>query len=540
LQEIIPELLELQEAEGWLRPESLEALAARLQIPLHRLESVSTFYTHFRREAPAGEEISVCRDLSCRLAGSAAVRDGLHEWAAERSGVVVRETSCRGRCDRAPAAAIGHATVDPTDRSGLESRLSRNDREPEERPTRAWPAADPYSAEGGGEALTPWSVVREALRRPADEVIRRLEASGLRGMGGAGFPTARKWALVAAEQAPAKHVVCNADESEPGTFKDRELLHDLPHLVIEGMLLAARCVGADRGTLFIRHEYEPERRRIEAALESARAAGALGQKIFGSDFDFEIDVFVSPGGYILGEETALLECLEGRRGEPRNKPPFPGTHGLFGRPTVINNVETLVHAVGIAHWGSDWWASLGREGFSGHKFMSVSGDVRRPGVELHAIGTPLREVLESHGGMQAGATLLAIAPGGASSSFLAADALDLPLDFDAIAQAGSMLGSGAAVFVAEGRDLLEVGLDVTRFFRNESCGKCVPCRVGSQKAVELVEKAGGVSSDDEALLRSLHATMAQTSICGLGQVALGPLLSILDRFPDRVRRGSGG
>jgi len=552
LQELVRELLELQAREGWLRPESLRQLAERLRIPLHRIESVSTFYTHFRREPPQGAEIEVCRDLACRLAGAGAAAEALGEWAAARGDAVVREVSCLGRCDQAPAAAYGHALVDPRAPAAWATRLGRRDQEPASRPVRAWPAADPYvcgedrgedrgelGGKVGGEPLAPWSVIRAALERPKERVIQRLERAGLRGMGGAGFPTARKWSLVAAESAGPKHVVCNADESEPASFKDRELLHDLPHLVIEGMLLAAYCVGAERGTIFIRHEYEPERRRLESAVEAARAAGALGEGIFGSSFCFDLDVFVSPGGYILGEETALLECLEGRRGEPRNKPPFPGTAGLFGRPTLINNVETLVHAVGIADRGEGWWEGLGREGFRGHKFVSVCGDVERPGVELFAVGTPLREVLERHGGMQQGAALLAVAPGGASSSFLGAEVLDLPLDFDALARAGSMLAAGAMLFVAEGRDLLEVGLDVTRFFRNESCGKCVPCRLGSEKAVALIEKAGGLSVADEALLRSLHATMGQTSICGLGQVALGPLLSILDRFPDRVRRAAG-
>lgn len=544
MQELVRELLALQAHEGWLRPESLRVLAERLRVPLHRIESVSTFYTHFRREPPEGAEIEVCRDLACRLAGAAAASEALSEWAAARGDAVVREVSCLGRCDRAPAAAYGHAVVDPRDPDSWATRLERRDPEPLSRPVRAWPAADPYvlaaEADSGGEALAPWSVIQAALGQPTARLIERLEGAGLRGMGGAGFPTARKWALVAAQPGQPKHVVCNADESEPGSFKDRELLHDLPHLVIEGMLIAAYCVGASRGTVFIRHEYEPERRRIEAAIQAARAAGALGEGIFGSSFDFEIDVFVSPGGYILGEETALLECLEGRRGEPRHKPPFPGSQGLLGRPTLIQNVETLVHAVGIVHHGDAWWCGLGRDGFHGHKFMSVSGDVARPGVELHAMGTPLHAILERHGGMKDGAALLAFAPGGASSSFLGPEALDVPLDFDAIARAGSMLGAGAPIFVAEGRDLLDVALDVTRFFRNESCGKCVPCRVGSQKAVAMVEQTGSVSVEDEARLRALHATMAQTSICGLGQVALGPLLSILDRFPDRVRRVRNG
>ena len=539
--EIVRELLELQEVDGWLSPEGLEALAARLRVPLHRLESVSTFYPHFRREQPMGTQISVCRDLTCRLAGASDALGTLRAWAAGRQDVVVCETSCLGRCDRAPAAAVGHNLVDASDSTAVEDCVATLNREPVLRPIRSWPAADPYHTAGaepsGADA---YRVLRGTLDGSVTEPVERLEAAGLRGMGGAGFPTARKWSLVASESASPKHVICNADESEPATFKDRELIHDLPHLLIEGMAIAAYCVGAERGTVFIRHEYEPERRRLAAEIDRARSLGAIGANIFGSEFSFDVEIFISPGGYILGEETALLECMEDRRGEPRNKPPFPGNKGLYQNPTLINNVETLVHAVGIVEHGAEWWHGLGRGDFSGHKFMSTSGDVSNPGVSLVPIGTTLAELLELHGGMKDNKKPMAIAPGGASSNFLGPEALELALDFDALANAGTMLGSGAAIYVAEGRNLLDIGLSVTRFFRNESCGKCVPCRVGSEKAVDLIEKAGRVSEEDEALIRSLHETMQQTSICGLGQVALAPLLSILSRFPDRVLGVEGG
>lgn len=531
---IVRALLRLQAREGWLPPEELESLAAELSVPLHRLESVSTFYTHFRRTRPRGPVVEVCRDLSCRMAGGAEACERLRarsEGAAE-GPFEVHEVSCLGRCDRAPAAAIGDRTLDASDAESVLETVAAGETDALMRPVRAWPEADPYAEEG----LEPFAVLRAVLGAGSRTApVTALEAAGLRGMGGAGFPTARKWSLVAAEPSPHKVVVCNADESEPGTFKDRELLHDLPHLVLEGMAIAAYCVGASRGIVFIRHEYGAERSRLEMAIESARASGALGEDLFGSGFAFDVEIFVSPGGYVLGEETALLECMEDRRGEPRNKPPFPGNAGLDGLPTLINNVETLVHAVSIAHRGADWWRALGRSGFSGHKFLSVSGDVARPGVSLFAMGTPLGDVLAAHGGMVGAAALAAVAPGGASSHFLGPEALDLPLDFDALAAAGTMLGSGAAVFVSEGRDLLDVGLSITRFFRNESCGKCVPCRVGSQKAVALLEsgaaEAREVDPETLALVRMLNETMQQTSICGLGQVALGPLLSILDRFP---------
>ena len=528
-------LLRLQEEEGWLPPDRLEALAAELGVPLHRLESVSTFYTHYRREPPRGPVVEVCRDLSCRLAGGPEACARLRA-ASETPGAPafeVREVSCLGRCDTAPAAAIGDRILDATDVEAVVAAAGDGSPDAIPRPMRKWMAADPYA----GDTLEPFAVLRAVLADGSrTEAIEHLESAGLRGMGGAGFPTGRKWSLVAAETNTPKVVVCNADESEPGTFKDRELLHDIPHLVLEGMAIAGVCVGASRGIVFIRHEYGAERLRLEAAIAAARASGALGDDVFGSGFAFDVEVFVSPGGYILGEETALLECMEDRRGEPRNKPPFPGNAGLDGLPTLINNVETLVHAVSIVHRGADWWHGLGLGDFSGHKFLSVSGDVARPGVSLFPVGTLLSDVLAEHGGMAEGATLAAVAPGGASSNFLGPEALELALDFDALAEAGTMLGSGAAVFVAAERDLLDVGLSITRFFRNESCGKCVPCRVGSEKAVALLEPnadAGrGVAEEDAKLVRALHETMQQTSICGLGQVALGPLLSILDRFPD--------
>jgi formate dehydrogenase/NADH-quinone oxidoreductase subunit F len=404
--------------------------------------------------------------------------------------------------------------------------------QPASRARASWGEAEVYR-----DSSQRYSALRAALGGERAALWRTLEASGLRGMGGAGFPTGKKWSLVAGEAATPKYVVCNADESEPGTFKDRDVLRDLAHLVIEGIALGAYCVGAERGWVFIRHEYAPEREALQTAIDAAYAAGALGERIFGSDFGFELEVFVSPGGYILGEETALLECMEDRRGEPRNKPPFPGVEGLWGKPTLINNVETFAHATGILHHGVDWWRALGKACHAGHKFISVSGDVERPGVVLVPMGATLRELLDRCGGMRGGQRLIAIAPGGASSNFLPPDRLDVAIDFGTLEAAGSMLGSGAAVFVGESSDLLEAGRNVTRFFRNESCGKCVPCRVGTEKAVELLERSRAVSPALQRELEELHATLARTSICGLGQVALGPLLSILKNFPAATPQG---
>lgn len=526
---LIQALLGLQAEKGWLDDESLGDLAAEKGVPLHVLQGLASFYTGFRREPSRPRQVEVCRDLSCRLAGGEQACAQVREDLAGREDVEIREVSCLGRCDRAPAADLSGTTVRTTDIPGLLAALEGNP-PPRDEPRGQWQAADPYSRPGDR-----YGALRCALAGDRERLPDILEDAGLRGMGGAAFPTGRKWKLVASTPEGPRHVIANADESEPGAFKDREILRQLPHLLIEGMALAGYAIGASRGTVFIRHEYGPERLALEAALEEARTLGALGASLFGSTFDFEIEIFVSPGGYILGEETALLECLEDRRGEPRNKPPFPGTSGLDGRPTLINNVETFAHATGILYHGADWWHAQGRPGFSGHKFMSVSGDVEEPGVHLVAFGTPLAELLEGCGGMRENRTLLAVAPGGASSRFLGPEALDIPVDFQTFTDAGSMLGAGAVVFVSEDQDLLEVGLSVTRFFRNESCGKCVPCRLGTEKAVKRIEAAGGIGEEDRSQLEELNQTLARTSICGLGQIALAPLLSLVDRFPEPMR-----
>jgi NADH:ubiquinone oxidoreductase subunit F (NADH-binding) len=403
------------------------------------------------------------------------------------------------------------------------------------RTTRSW-RCDPYAGLAERHGL-----LRELLRQErtaaAERVLTALKESGLRGLGGAGFPTGTKWELLRKESRTPRYVIGNADESEPGTFKDRVLLAELPHLVIESMAVAGLVVGASQGILFIRHEYGPERLAFERALDEARQAGCLGKDIQGSGFDFDLEVFVSPGGYILGEETALLEALEDRRGEPRNKPPFPGTRGLHGQPTLINNIETLAFVPAIVGRGPAWWRAQGRDGFHGLKLIALSGHVEQPGVYEIAVGTTVRELLQRAGGVKDGRPLKAFAPGGASSNLLPAAQVDVPLDFEAVARAGSMLGSGAVIVVAEGTDLLALATNLVRFFRNESCGKCVPCRLGSQRAVEILERvqAGRTAGGELEVLGDLHETMALTSICGLGQVALNPVLSVAKHWPDELR-----
>ncbi|HLU60015.1 MAG TPA: NAD(P)H-dependent oxidoreductase subunit E [Pseudonocardia sp.] len=527
---LIPELNAIQARLGWLPREELEALSRETRRPLYEIEGLISFYPHFRTDPPPKVAVHACHDLTCWLAGA---EDRLAELRARLEGdedVEFTEVSCLGRCDTAPAVAVNEHPAALADTDALVA-AARADELGHAAPTRSgrtepWPN-DPYAP---GEER--YRVLRSVLtgERTPQEVIAAVTDSGLRGMGGAGFPTGRKWQLVADQPGGLKYAICNADESEPGTFKDRQILADEPHLVLEGLLLGMVCTGAEQGYVFIRHEYGPEERVLREEIEALRAAGLIGVDVLGSGHTLQLDIFTSPGGYILGEESALIEAMEGHRGEPRNKPPFPGVYGLWGRPTLMNSVETFADVPIIVERGAQWWREQGIGDSVGWKFFAVSGHVERPGVYCVPMGTTVRRLLEEAGGVAGGAALQAVQPGGASSNFLGPDQLDVPLDFGTLAEAGSMLGSGALVAIAEGTDLLAAATNVLRFFRNESCGKCVPCRVGSTKAHTLLTDAiatGGLDDAGRERILELETVMRKTSICGLGQVALGPVVSVL-------------
>lgn len=526
---LIPELHAIQERHGWLPRDELVALARDRRRPLYEIEGLVSFYPHFRATGPpAKAEVAVCRDLSCWLRDAERHHGQIQSSFRDDPDVEVHRVSCLGRCDIAPAAAVNEIPVRAGEVETAVQQAKAGDLPEAEalRPDRRWPT-DPHESPHDH-----YAVFRDLLRgtlEPAG-VVETLKASNLRGMGGAGFPTGLKWELVAGEDDSPKYAIVNADESEPGTFKDRQILAELPHLVLEGLLLGMAVVGAESGFVFIRHEYEPERRIIENELERLTEIGLVGDDVLGSGRRFEIELFVSPGGYILGEETALIECMEGHRGEPRNKPPFPGTHGLWGKPTLMNSVETFADVPIILRRGAEWWRDQGVNGADGFKFLAVSGDVAEPGVYCVPLGTPVAELLELAGGVTGGGGLAGFQPGGASSNFLGSDRTDVPLDFQALQEAGSMLGSGALVAFAEGTDLRAAATNVLTFFRNESCGKCVPCRAGSQKAVvllnEVLADGRGIEDVGDEIVE-LEEAMRLTSICGLGQVALGPVLSVL-------------
>ena len=530
---LIPALNAIQARLGWLPREELEELSRDVRRPRYEIEGLISFYPHFRTTPPATVALHVCHDLSCWLRdGEARLADLRARYGAD-ADVELVEVSCLGRCDVAPAAAVNERPAAVSDVDGLvaAARSSTLDEAVAASRTEPWPN-DPYPA-GSGVAER-YASLRALLSGSLDpdEVVATLRDSSLRGMGGAGFPTGQKWGLVrGTDPGSVKYAICNADESEPGTFKDRQILADQPHLVLEGLLLGMAVVGAEQGWVFIRHEYGPEEAVIRAEIEALRDAGVIGPDACGSGRPLDVEVFVSPGGYILGEETALLECMEGHRGEPRNKPPFPGNYGLHGWPTLLNSVETFADVPAILQRGADWWKAQGDGDSVGWKFFAVSGHVERPGVYCVPMGTTVRALIDRAGGVRGGARLTAVQPGGASSNFIGPDQLDLRLDFGTLAEAGTMLGSGAMVVIAEGTDLLAASTNVLRFFRNESCGKCVPCRVGSTKAHALLRETLDAGRPLDAERREdifrLEETLRKTSICGLGQVALGPVVSVL-------------
>ncbi|MFN5329573.1 MAG: NADH-ubiquinone oxidoreductase-F iron-sulfur binding region domain-containing protein [Planctomycetota bacterium] len=558
---IVQELQKIQERCGWLPAEELRALSQRLTVPLHRLHEVASYYPLYRLKPPPRVDVKICRDMACHMAGAERVRAEVEMIASEypAGSVAVDGVSCLGRCDKAVAAAVNdhHYVLSQTSESLRQLISKAYSKDP--LPHAHWDMSplgltiDVYNGRSEYLAVKRWFEGMEA-----NALLKELEVSGLRGMGGAGFPTFRKWMAVRGAPGQPKYVVCNADESEPGTFKDRELLRRAPWLVIEGMVLAALVVGAEKGWIYIRHEYPDGIDAVRAELKRAREAGIIGSNILGKGKTFELDIFISPGGYVQGEESALLEAMEDRRGEPRNKPPFPVFQGLYGKPTVINNVETLSWVPGIVLHGGSWYRDMGVRGATGMRLVSISGDVAKPGVYEAPLGQTLRELIELAGGMAGGRPFKAVALSGPSGGFYPAqvpvselppkfvqtrmpagttqfDMLDLALDFTTCGEMGAMLGAACIVY-NDTRDMVNQALNAVSFYRNESCGKCVPCRVGGQKMVEMTtELVEGRSPPGRLeLMRDLGETMGLTSICGLGQVASNPVTSVLKLFPEEV------
>ncbi|HXY84125.1 MAG TPA: NADH-ubiquinone oxidoreductase-F iron-sulfur binding region domain-containing protein [Gaiellaceae bacterium] len=507
---LLPALRAAQRRVGWVSEGALGYASKRLDVPPADAYGVASFYALLALDERPADVLHVCTDLSCRLAG-VEVPDGAHA------------SPCLGLCERAPASLRTIAGEQPQEVQLPEAgpplpQLG----DPSLRLLRRIGVASPesldsYRAHGGYGAL------RRALELGPTGVLREVAESRLLGRGGAAFPTGVKWEAVAKQPARPHYLVCNADESEPGTFKDRVLMEGDPFALVEAMTIAAYATSCDRGFVYVRAEYPLAHTRLESAMEQARSRGFLGDDVMGTGFSFDIELRIGAGAYVCGEETALFQSIEGYRGEPRNKPPFPVEVGLFGKPTVVNNVETLFNVLEIVNQGGTTFADTGTESSTGTRLFCVSGHVGRPGLYEVPFGTPLRELLELADSSPPKAVLL----GGAAGAFVGPDQLDLPLTFEDTRAAGVTLGSGVVIVYDDSADLVDSVLRIAEFFRDESCGQCVPCRVGTVRQEEALRRlaAGRRNGDEFEVLADLAQVMRDASICGLGQTAANAIAS---------------
>ena len=541
---LLPALWDVQGVLGSISPENVQRISHILRVPESDIYGVIGFYTLFHEEATGRRIIRVCTDPSCAIAGAdqalhgVCARLGISVGATTKDGdYTVEHSPCLGLCDYAPAALV-------SERGGADKSLPRVT---VDSLLGAWdddyftPAGDADSVMlEASLAEAPqtlaqygdYAALRQALAEMTpDEVIAEVEASGLIGRGGAAFPTGLKWKFTRAAPGAAKYVVCNADESEPGTFKDRVLMEHRPHLMLEGIALAAYSVGASKAYIFIRGEYPKATAILAQAILQAEARALLGENIMGGGFSLDIEIRRGAGAYICGEETALFEAIEGKRGFPRIKPPYPTAYGLFGQPTAANNVETLCAAPLIVNRGADWFRSIGTEGSAGPKLVSVSGHVGQPGVYEIAPGMTLRHFLDQVCGGVIG-ELRAVLMGGAAGTFLLPEEIDVKLSFEDLRAAGSTFGSGAIMVFNETADLRDLLLRLGRFFQHESCGKCFPCQLGTQRQVEILERLHAPHTGDRDRLLDVGMTMTEASLCGLGHTAGIAVMSAIEKFPD--------
>jgi len=537
---LLPALHALQNASGWISPGGLDYVCRVLEVPPAEAYSVATFYHLFSSQPPNGDQIlHVCDDIACSLNGANDLIDEL-----KKEGYETKPSPCLGQCERGPAVFVQRIASQDTvafdaDLKQITKSLTENlEKESVKLPqagsdhlrllTRVG-IVDPnsledYKSHGGYDALT------KALEIGAEQIIEEVSTSGLRGRGGAAFPTGVKWKAVADEKDKAHHLVCNADESEPGTFKDRVLMENDPFALIESMTIAGLAIGAEKGWFYIRGEYPVAKQRLTEAVGKARKSGLLGEDILGSGKKFDIEIRSGAGAYICGEETALFNSIEGFRGEPRNKPPFPTTNGLFNEPTVVNNVETLANIPRIILNGGKAFAAEGTDQSSGTRLFCLSGRVALPGLYEFEFGATLGEILDAAGGFSGPGKLKTVLLGGAAGSFVTQESIDLPLTFEDTRDAGVALGSGVIMVFSDTDELTKTVLRIAEFFRDESCGQCVPCRVGTVRQEELLIRIADKNSVDADILLfdDLAAVMSDASICGLGHTASSAVRSALN------------
>lgn len=543
--EIVQVLRTLQIEHGHLNSHLIAEVARELHIPDSRVYGIATFYSMLTTPAPPARTIRICDGPYCMMRGAG---DLICSIQARLGGSwTITRTSCLGLCDRAPAALVRDSQVGPLQLEHLDryeigwcGEVS-DYRRPRPGEIRAL-LPDPAQADDPLEsAFTKgqFPALKKALRMDAEAVLREIDNSKLRGRGGAGFPAGKKWRFVASQQRKPKYVVCNADESEPLSFKDRVILDLCPQLVLEGMAIVAHAIGAEEGYVYIRGEYGTQVQRLLGAIAEAEERGMLGTRIGGTGFSFNVHVHQGAGAYICGEETALLESLEGKRGEPRVRPPFPADRGYRGQPTVVSNVETLATVPKIIARGSEWYRGLGNPNSPGTKLYTLLGEVNRPGLFEAPLGISLREIIENFGeGMRTGSTFHFALTGGAAGTLVPPELLDVPIDYDSGAR-GVSLGSGGMLICDQSVSPLRMLRELVRFFELESCGKCTPCRNGTYQSRKILDRIleGGGGSDDIVRLNQLATLLRETSLCGLGMSVCKPVHSALQYFPEAFERG---
>jgi NADH-quinone oxidoreductase subunit F len=571
---LLPALHAAQARAGWISEGALNHICERLSVPPAEAYGVASFYAMFALKPRPARVVHVCDDIACKTRGAddicqtLTVRFGKPGEPANGDTATWLRSPCLGLCEQAPAAlvqAAGDTPVDyalpatsvddisrviggdlgrlafsPGESSGLPHvPQTMAPRDPSLKLLRRVGVCDPtsldeYRAHGGYQAL------RRALAIGPERVVREVLDSKLVGRGGAAFPTGRKWEAVARAPVRPHYLVCNADESEPGTFKDRVLMEEDPFALVESMTIAGIATGCERGFVYIRAEYPLAAARVQHAIDEARRRGLLGDDVMGEGARFDLEVRRGAGAYICGEETALFNSIEGLRGEPRNKPPFPVQSGLFGKPTVINNVETLVNVPDIILAGGPSFVGIGTAGSTGTKLYCVSGCVEKPGLYETPFGSTLREVIDLAGGVRGGRALQAVLLGGAAGVFVTPDELDMPLTFEGTRAANATVGSGVIMLFDDTVDLRAIVVRIASFFRDESCGQCVPCRIGTVRQEESLHRLATATSeqqrqDELALLKDLALVMTDASICGLGQTAASAIQSAVRKLPIYTR-----
>ncbi len=555
---LVPMLLFAQDQFGYLSDALIEEIARRLELNVLQVTETLAYYSMLRRE-PAGKyHLQICTNVSCMLRGGYRIlehcqrRLGIgHKQKTPDGRFSLEEVECIGACTGAPALQVNYDYYENMTPERLDVLLETlaqdapppppvphtsgavHPRHPDEVPVISRRFGIPgsrtlrvYREHDGYKAL------EKALGMKPEEIIEEVKKSNLRGRGGAGFPAGVKWSFVPKDTDKPKYVIANADESEPGTCKDRPLMEFDPHQLIEGMLIAGYAVGAHQGYIYIRGEYRYVMNILDEAIAEAYAAGLLGKNILGSGFDFELCTHTGAGAYECGEESALMESLEGKRGYPRIRPPFPALVGLYGCPTVINNVETLSSVPAVILHGGEWYANLGTPKNGGTRLFAISGHVNRPGIYELPMGYNLLKMIEVAGGVAYGKKLKAVIPGGSSTPLLKAEECDLSMDFDSLARAGSMLGSGAVIVLDEDTCMVDVARRIMRFYAHESCGWCIPCREGTAWLRQMLDRfhAGGGRSEDIPLIGELSQNMLGKTFCPLGDAAAMPTISIVQKW----------